>query len=88
MAWVARYTSVGVTLILAGNVSLGRPVFTGGGLSLPISTVPGVVYAVQGTDQLNPPNWRTLKTITGDGTAKSFSDNAGPAHRFYRVVLE
>jgi hypothetical protein len=86
--WVPRYSATGVTLVFTTNVSLAQPVVSNGTLSLSIQTTIGLVYVVQATDELNPPNWQTVSTIVGDGTVKTFSEAVTHAARFYRVLLE
>jgi fibronectin-binding autotransporter adhesin len=88
MMWVQRYTATNLTLVLAGNMDLARPTISGGVLSFPVTTSPGVVYVVEATTELSPPNWQTIRTIAGDGTVKTISDSVGESQRFYRVLLE
>jgi hypothetical protein len=86
--WVPHYSASGVTLALANNMNLPRPFISGGAFNLSINTTPGVHYVVQATDDLNPPNWQTTTTITGDGTVKTASETLARTHRFYRVLLQ
>jgi hypothetical protein len=86
--WVPSYSSNGLTLVLAGNLTLPRPSISGGTLSLSINTTPGFSYVVQATNELNPSNWQTASTFAGDGTTKLFTEPLGQAHRFYRVLLQ
>ena len=88
LSWVTRYNATNVTLLLAENVSFGHPSVSGGTLSLPVNTTPGVVYVVQATDSLGAPQWQTISTFTGDGTVKMASDTADKLQRFYRVTLQ
>ena len=87
-SWFTRYASNSVTLVLAANENLPRPMMSGGTLTFPITTTAGLTYQVQATGQLNPPNWQVVGTISGDGTVKTFSEAPTQPARFYRILLQ
>jgi hypothetical protein len=73
---------------------LVRPTFTnvgisGGMIHGTISTVAGLKYTVQATDNLSPPiTWTTLTMFTGDGSDVTLSEPVGSGNRFYRIIVE
>jgi len=88
MVWVPRYSSGGVSLVVAGNLNIPPPYVSGGGLNLSLSTTPGIIYVVQVTDELNPAAWQAFTTIIGDGTVKTIVVPMTQAHRFCRILLQ
>jgi hypothetical protein len=88
MLWVPRYSSSGVSLVLAGNLNIPQPYISGGGLNLTLSTTPGIIYVVQVTDELNPAAWQTFTTIIGDGAVKTILVPMTQAHRFCRILVQ
>jgi hypothetical protein len=85
---VPRYASNGVTLAVTAGLELSAPVIKGNTITFQISTAAGTSYLVQMTDEFNPTNWQTASTIAGDGTVMTISEPLGPAHRFYRVLMQ
>jgi hypothetical protein len=59
-----------------------------GTISIQFQTAEGNSYTVQYTDSLNPADWQTLTTITGDGTVKTATDTTSQSRRFYRVEAQ
>jgi hypothetical protein len=86
--WVPRYSSGGVSLVLAGNLNIPPPYVSGGGLNLSLSTTPGIIYVAQVTEELNPAAWQTVSTIIGDGTVKTILVPMTQAHLFCRILLQ
>ena len=87
-AWVARYTATNATALLASELSLSAPVVSGGVLSLPFDTTPGLIYVVQACDSLAAPTWQTLASFNGDGLPKTFREPASLPLRFFRVLIQ
>lgn len=87
-SWLPRYNGTNVTLVLANSLVLSAPHLSGGSVNMSFPTTPGLGYLVQASDNFTPPNWQTIKTVTGDGTVQSFSDPLTRNQRFYRIVLE
>lgn len=85
--WAAHYGTTNVSVVLANQVQIAGPVLSGGVLHFSFNTTPGLTYAVQESDSLNPPNWQTLEEFTGDGGAKAFSDPATMPQRWYRISI-
>jgi hypothetical protein len=86
--WVPHYTGNGVSVVLADQVTLAPPTLSGGELSFSFKTTPGLSYIVQRSSTLNPANWQTLTTLSGDGTTLSVSDPANEGRQFYRVLIQ
>ena len=86
--WVPQYHGTNVTVILADTVSMLPPSLSKGTAILPFNTTPGLTYVVQATDSLNPPQWQTLSTLTGNGSVMSVSDSLNAAQRYYRVLVQ
>jgi hypothetical protein len=66
----------------AVHLSISR---TGNTISIQFPTQSGFSYTVLYSGSLNPANWLTLTTITGDGSVKTATDTMGSSPRFYRV---
>ncbi len=65
-----------------------NPTLNGGVLSLTWSTVAGLAYQVQYTEQLGPPAWTNLRAaVTAVGGTLTATDAATAPHRFYRIIL-
>lgn len=63
-----------------------NPSLQSGTFSVFVPTESGRRYILESADQLPPPAWTQLMTITGDGTLKILTDsNAHVSERFYRV---
>ena len=86
--WLTRYNGTNVTLTVADNIEISRPTISGGALSFPVSTSPGIRYVVQASASLAPANWQTISTFTGDGSVRMVSDPVTGESRFYRVLLQ
>jgi len=61
---------------------------TGSTISIQFPTQSGFSYTVLYSGSLNPANWQTLTTISGDGTVKTATDTMGSSPRFYRVLAQ
>ena len=61
---------------------------TGSTISIQFPTQSGFNYTVLYSGGLNPANWQTLTTISGDGTVKTATDTMGSSPRFYRVSFQ
>jgi len=54
-----------------------------------IDTTPGAIYALEYTDSIDAPDWKSFQVIIGDGTTVTVTDSAdAAAKRFYRVRME
>jgi hypothetical protein len=69
----------------AVHLSVSR---TGSTISIQFPTKSGVNYTVLYSGSLNPANWQTLTTISGDGTVQTATDTMGSSPRFYRVSFQ
>jgi hypothetical protein len=69
----------------AVHLSVSR---TGSTISIQFPTQSGFSYTVLYSGSLNPANWQTLTTISGDGTVKTATDTMGSSPRFYRVSFQ
>ena len=69
----------------AVHLSVSR---TGSTISIQFPTQSGFSYTVLYSGSLNPANWLTLTTISGDGTVKTATDTMGSSPRFYRVSFQ
>jgi hypothetical protein len=69
----------------AVHLSVSR---TGSTISIQFPTQSGFSYTVLYSGSLNPANWQTLTTISGDGTVKTATDTMGSSPRFYRVLAQ
>jgi hypothetical protein len=69
----------------AVHLSVSR---TGSTISIQFPTKNEVNYTVLYSGSLNPANWQTLTTISGDGTVKTATDTMGSSPRFYRVSFQ
>jgi hypothetical protein len=88
LTWVPRYSSTNVILSLTSAVSLSPPQVKNGQLTFRFISAAGVLYAIQRTTSLSPPNWQTIDTIPGDGTVKSFTDSANEGESYYRIAYQ
>ena len=52
------------------------------------STETNRTYTIQATVSLNPPNWQSIATFAGDGSAVTIRDAIMDGQRFYRVLVE
>jgi hypothetical protein len=86
--WVPHYLNNEVSLLLTREPAVGWPSISGGAFRFPLETATGLVYAVQRSDTLDPPNWQTLSTINGDGSTASIVDPVSQQQRFYRVIIQ
>ena len=58
-------------------------------VSIQFPTQSGYNYIVYYSTSLNPANWQTLTTVTGDGAVETVTDTpGGGAKRFYRVQAQ
>jgi hypothetical protein len=57
-------------------------------ISIKFQTQNGHSYTVLYSGSLNPANWQTLTTVSGDGTVKTATDSATGPKRFYRVETQ
>jgi hypothetical protein len=69
----------------AVHLSISR---TGSAITIQFPTQSGFSYTVLYSGSLNPANWQTLTTISGDGTVKTAPDTMGSSPRFYRVSVQ
>jgi hypothetical protein len=69
----------------AVHLSISR---TGNTISIQFPTQSGFSYTVLYSGSLNPANWQTLTTISGDGSVKTATDTMGSSPRFYRVSAQ
>ena len=69
----------------AVHLSVSR---TGSTISIQFPTKNEVNYTVLYSGSLNPANWQTLTTISGDGTVQTATDTMGSSPRFYRVLAQ
>lgn len=72
--------SAGSLAVFPVNASVSTGV-----ISIKFQTQNGHSYTVQYSSSLNPANWQTLTTVSGDGTVKIVTDSATGGQRFYRV---
>jgi hypothetical protein len=86
--WVPRYSSTNVIIALANETKVANVSVSEGVVSFSFSTTPGFTYVVQVAESLNPPDWRTFQTFSGDGLPKTNTDQAGRPQRFYRVQVQ
>jgi hypothetical protein len=68
----------------AVHLSISR---TGNTISIQFPTQSGSNYTVLYSGSLNPANWQTLTTISGDDSVKTATDTMGSSPRFYRVSV-
>jgi len=62
---------------------------SGATVSIQFPTQSGYSYTVYYSTSLDPANWKTLTSITGNGAVESVTDStSGGAHRFYRVQAQ
>lgn len=61
---------------------------SGGTISLKFQTMGGHTYTVLYSSSLNPSNWQTLTTVSGDGTVKTVTDTVVGPQRFYKVEAQ
>ncbi len=87
-SWIPLYNGTNLVLVLANAVTLPRPTVSGNSLTFSFPTTLGLTYLVQATDGFFPPNWQTIKRITGDGTVQTVSDPLAGPQRFYRLSLQ
>jgi hypothetical protein len=86
--WIAHSNGTNVSVVLANQVNIAKPVLSGGMFSLSFKTTAGLTYVVQKSDSLNPSNWQTLEEIAGDGGTKTLSDPATKPQSFYRILIQ
>ncbi len=58
----------------------------GGNFTFNWSAISGKKYRVQYKTDLNDVNWTDLMDITANSSSATFSETAGPAQRFYRLI--
>ena len=62
---------------------------SGTAVSIQFPTQSGYSYTVYYSTSLNPANWQTLTTVSGNGAVETVSDStSGGAKRFYRVQAQ
>lgn len=61
---------------------------SGNTISIKFQTQNGHAYTVLYSSGLNPANWQTLTTISGDGTVKTATDTVAGSVRFYEVEAQ
>jgi hypothetical protein len=83
--WLPRYNGTNVVLVLAQSIFLSPASVVGNTLGFSFATVSGLSYTVQVSDTVAPAAWRTLQTITGDGSIHIVTDTLSEPQRFYRV---
>ncbi|HEX3628691.1 MAG TPA: hypothetical protein VH280_25050 [Verrucomicrobiae bacterium] len=59
-----------------------------GAIGITFQTQNGHSYTVLYSNSLNPPNWQTLKTVSGDGTVQTVPDTMSGPQRFYKVEAQ
>ncbi|HVV70270.1 MAG TPA: hypothetical protein VHI52_02035, partial [Verrucomicrobiae bacterium] len=87
-AWVPQYNGTNVLLVLSPRLTLSPLTVSGNSISFSVPTAVGFTYTVQFSDTLNPPNWLTLKSLTGDGTVQTVTDTRTGSQRYYRVAFQ
>ena len=65
-----------------------RASLNGTTVSIQFPTQPGYNYTVYYSISLNPANWQTLTSISGNGTVETVTDTSGGVERFYRVQAQ
>lgn len=83
LAWLDEVTFTSPSLRLAA------PVCHGGTFTTSFETRNGANYVIEYTDSLVQPNWKPMRTVTGNGTRQTLTDTPGNApQRFYRVRVQ
>ncbi|MFO1514390.1 MAG: immunoglobulin domain-containing protein, partial [Verrucomicrobiota bacterium] len=77
-----------VRALYAPSPKLGAISESGSALNFSFATVEGAQYVVEYTDQLAPPTWQALQTISGTGSSVNVSNSVATiAQRFFRLRL-
>lgn len=64
------------------------PLLAGNSFTITFATIAGLNYTLEFTDTLNPAQWRSAQTMTGDGNSRTVSDIIGTSGtRFYRLRI-
>ena len=75
-----------VRALYAPSPKLGAAAWSGGAVNFSFATVTGAQYVVEHTEQLAPPQWHELQTISGTGSPVQFTDpNPSGPQGFYRL---
>ena len=75
-----------VRALYAPSPKLGAAAWSGGAVNFSFATVTGAQYVVEHTEQLAPPQWHELQTISGTGIPVQFTDpNPSGPQGFYRL---
>lgn len=69
-----------------GELRLTGPERGGEGFRWSFPTESGRTYDVEFKEDLNASDWQVLQTITGDGSAKTFTVSANQNARFFRIA--
>lgn len=82
------FSSVAILSLQANtpdNPLLSAPVVVSGQFQFQLPTQSGFTYEVQSKTDLAAPDWTVEQTITGDGTVKQVTIDAGPTQKTVRV---
>ncbi len=84
---VTSYTATDGLTVPSPELKISGP--NSGAFMFQVIGVPGTTYQIQRTDNLNPPDWQSLGTVTANGLGvAAFTNTPTPdaTQRFYRAI--